>query len=145
MTDKFNKITLEKNVNINSSSKFFDFKMGSIGAVIMGGAVYYINSEYGIESASIAASKQAAYTFLVGGSMMKMCEKLAQYFQNGTLARIASFTAPYVLTIGLTYLVHSMKGTPEPLESTIPTILLAPPAFIYWGHKKRKELEALIK
>ncbi|MCK4650306.1 hypothetical protein KAT36_03670 [Candidatus Pacearchaeota archaeon] len=134
----------ERNVDINYSSKFFDFKMGSIGALIMGGIVYYANSEYGFDSASIAASKQAAYTFLAGGSMTKMCENLAQYFQNGTIARIASSVVPSVSTISLTYLVHSIKGTPEPLESIVPTVLLAPPAFTYWGHKKRKELEALV-
>ncbi len=142
MTDELDKPTLKR--NINCSSKFFDFKMGSIGALVMGGAVYYINSEYGFNSALIAASKQAAYTFSIGGSMMKMCENLAQYFQSNTIAKVASFTIPSTLTIGLTYLIHSIKGTPEPLESIVPTILLAPPALAYWGHKKRKELETLV-
>ncbi len=36
--------------------------------------------------------------------------------------------------------VHSTRGTPEPLSSTIPTIILSPISFAIWGVRKRKQL-----
>ncbi len=43
------------------------------------------------------------------------------------------------LTIILVYAVHSLKGTPRPFESTLPTIILAPPGFFFLAWKKRKQ------
>jgi hypothetical protein len=34
--------------------------------------------------------------------------------------------------------MHNLKGTPKPLESTIPTTIIIPATAI-WGFKKRKE------
>jgi len=119
---------LVPNVGFNNApgnNKYFDPKMGSI--------VFYINSEYGADLALIAATKQAAYTFLVGGSMMRLTENLVTYFRSDRVSRITSVTIPSILTIGLTYLIHSIKGTPEPFESTIPTIILEHPPHFFGG------------
>lgn len=126
-------------------NKYFDYKMGLAGALGMGAIVYYINSEYGIDQASIAATKQAVYTFFIGGAAMGVCENLATNLKNKKLARAASTIIPSLATIGLTYLLHETKGTPEPFNSTIPTILLAPPSFIIWGNRKRNQLEKIIE
>jgi hypothetical protein len=131
--------------NALGNNSYFDLKMGTLGAALMGSTVFYVNSEYGIDAASIAAAKQTAYTFLVGGAIVKFCENVATYFQDSKVSKIMSVLAPSTLTLGLTYLVHSLKGTPEPLESIIPTLLLTPPSLAYWGNKKRNQLEDLLK
>jgi hypothetical protein len=56
---------------------------------------------------------------------------------NKTFAYICAVIAATLLTVGLVYIVHSLKGTPKPFESTIPTIILAPPGFIYVARMKR--------
>ena len=141
------KVPYENNNGQNAlgNNSYFDPKMGTLGALIMGSAVFYVNSEYGIDAASIATAKQAAYTFFVGGSIVKLSENMATYFENSKVSKVMSVLVPSTLTLGLTYLVHSLKGTPEPLESTIPTLLLAPPSFAIWGNKKRNQLEELLK
>lgn len=144
MYDEVEPITHRRNQNALGNNKYFDPKMGAAGAVVMSGIVYYINSEYGIDAASFAATKQAVYTFFLGGLMMKFSENLSIYFNSDSLAKATSVLVPTALTVGLTYLVHSMKGTPEPFESTIPTMFLAPVGFLWWGHKKRKQLEELV-
>ena len=47
---------------------------------------------------------------------------------------------PALVAVGLTYFIHSLKGTPETLYSTMPTMLVALPAFCIWGYKARKNL-----
>jgi hypothetical protein len=34
-----------------------------------------------------------------------------------------------------TALLHSLRGTPEPLRSTVPAMLMAPPSFYVWGRR----------
>lgn len=131
--------------NTLGNHKFFDFKMGVLGAAVMGAAVYWINSEYGFDAASIAATKQTAYTFLVGGVVTRMCENLATKFRNGTLSKTAAVIIPSGLTIGLNYLLHSLKGTPEPFESTIPTMIGAPLGTFWWARRKRNQLERFVE
>jgi len=43
------------------------------------------------------------------------------------------------VAVGLTFLVHSLKGTPEPLLSTLPTALIGPPGFLVLGWRARRE------
>ena len=127
------------------NNRYFDPKMGAAGAAIMGAAVYYVNSEYSIDLASIAAAKQAAYTFLMGGVMMKMCENLSTSLKNRHLSKTLSSLVPSAATIGLTYLIHSLKGTPEPFESTVPTVIAGPIVFTFWGNRKRNQLEKKLR
>ena len=56
------------------------------------------------------------------------------------------------MAVGFTYLVHSLKGTPEPFLSTLPTMVIAPPAFVWlaWkrqlgAYKLRKKVENRIE
>ena len=44
---------------------------------------------------------------------------------------------PTAVTVGTTFLVHSLRGTPEPALSTIPVALLSPPSFTFWARKTR--------
>ena len=117
--------------------KIIDVKLGIIGAVFMGSVVFYINSDHGPFLATIAALKQAFYTFFIGGLILKVLEIIVVEIPNKTFAYICAVIATTLLTVGLVYIVHSLKGTPKPFESTIPTILLAPPGFIYVARMKR--------
>jgi hypothetical protein len=112
-------------------------KLGMIGALFMGSVVYYINIDHGPFLASIAALKQGAYTFFIGGIILKILELIVTGINNKFWAYICSVVAATIITVGLVYLVHSMKGTPKPFESTVPTILLAPFGYIYVARMKR--------
>ena len=103
----------------------------------MGSVVFYINFDHGPFPASIAAFKQGLYTFFIGGLILRILELIVTGINNKILAYICSVVAATLITVGLVYLVHSMKGTPKPFESTIPTIILAPPGYIYVARMKR--------
>ena len=108
----------------------------------MGGIVFGINYFTTHETAGsiTAALKQGAYTFLLGGTLMKGCEYLAISIKKRTVAIILSVVIPSVFTLILTYTMHNLKGTPRPLESTIPTIIIIPATAI-WGFKKRNQFD----
>lgn len=122
---------------------FFDLRSGLIGAIVMGSIVFYINCNHGLLEGLIAAGKQATYTFFFGGIMMKMVENITIGVRNKTLAIMCATLVTGLITVTLTYLVHSFKGTPEPFWSTVPTAILAPSGFLWWSLKKRKELETI--
>jgi hypothetical protein len=126
----------------NSGHRFIDYKIGIAGAIVMGGIVFGINyfTTHEIAGSLTAAVKQGTYTFLFGGTLMKGCEYLATSIINRRVAILASVIIPSVLTLILTYTMHHLKGTPKPLESTIPTLIIIPATAI-WGFKKRNQLD----
>jgi len=128
---------LAPNKFINTFNQLIDVKLGIIGALFMGSVVFYINADHGPFLASIAALKQGFYTFFIGGIILKILELIVTGINNKFWAYICSVVAATIITVGLVYLVHSMKGTPKPFESTIPTILLAPIGYIYVARMKR--------
>lgn len=115
-----------------------DVKLGIIGAVFMGSVVAYINSDHGIFPASIAALKQALYTFFIGGVIIKILDLIVNNIRKKTYAYLISITVATFLTTSMVYFVHCLKGTPKPLDSTIATVILAPPGYIYLAYFKRK-------
>ena len=119
-------------------SRFINIKMGLAGALIMGGIVWFINISYGWWPATIAALKQAPYTFLLGGILIKLLDTIAISIKKRYLAVIVATLTVSVVTIILVYIVHSMKGTPRPFESTLPTIIMAPPGFLALAIRKRR-------
>lgn len=120
-------------------NKLFDPKMGLAGALLLGTIVFFINYDHGIVNGLIAASKQALYTFFVGGFITRLCENMATIKDNFT-ALFLAVLIPSIIAVTLTFIVHSIKGTPEPFNSTIPTMLLAPPGFLWWALQKRKQI-----
>ncbi|MCD4759677.1 hypothetical protein K8R33_02225 [archaeon] len=126
------------------NNRVIDPKMGAIGAAIMGGVVYYINHDAGFDAASVATLKQATYTFFAGGITTRFCENLSIYFENKKVSKVMSILVPSTIAIGLTYLLHNLKGTPEPMNSTIPSMVISPPGCAWWGHRKRKQLERIM-
>ena len=132
-----------KRKNALGHNSYFDPLMGLIGATVMGTIVFFINWDHGIGWGLFAAAKQATYTFLAGGTMMRITENIASYFKNGYLSVFLAVLTPSVIAITLTFLLHSLKGTPEPLNSTIPTMLLAPWGFFWWALQKRRQLNRM--
>ncbi len=120
---------------------FFDPKMGAVGAVILGTVVFFINYDHGIIWGITAALKQSAFTFFIGGTLTRLCENLASAIKKEYLAILAAVAIPTTISLMLTYTVHSLKGTPEPLNSTIPTLMMAPWGFLWWALRKRKQLK----
>ncbi len=125
--------------------KYFDPKLGLAGALLLGSIVFFINYDYGIGNGLIAASKQFFYTFFIGGFITRLCENIASSIKKESIAIITAVLIPSLIAVILTYIVHSIKGTPEPLNSTIPTMFLAPPGFLWWALKKRKQLKLVQK
>jgi hypothetical protein len=123
---------------INFSKKFIDYPSAFAGALIMGGIVGIINIKHGAWPASTAAMKQAAYTFLFGGAIIRLLYFIVLSMPGRITSLILSVFIASVVTIILVYLVHSMKGTPMPLESTLPTVFLAPPGFLFLALRRRK-------
>ncbi|NTV84965.1 MAG: hypothetical protein HGA23_11815 [Bacteroidales bacterium] len=106
----------------------------------MGLIVGAINSGHGWWPAATAAMKQAAYTFLFGGMMIKLLYIIVMAVPGKIKALILSVSAVSVVTVTLVYLVHSLKGTPMPFASTLPTIILAPPGFFFLAYRKKKQM-----
>ena len=122
---------------INHISRFINLKMGLAGAVIMGAIVWIINMGYGWWPATTAALKQGAYTFFFGGILIKMLDTIATRIKNRYLGIAVSTIVVSVITITLVYIVHNLKGTPRPFESTLPTLIMAPPGFLALAIRKR--------
>ena len=111
--------------------------MGLLGAMIMGSVVYWVNADHGFWAAIPAALKQATYTAVAGGFLSRFCEKTAIKFDNKTKSIILGTILPTILAVTMTYGVHILRGTPEPVNSTIPTMVLAPWSFLWWAMRMR--------
>ena len=122
-------------------ARYIDYKMGMAGAIVMTGIVFGVNYQglHDVSGATTAALKQGTYTFLFGGSIMRGCEYLAARISNPRTALIAAVVIPSAVAICLTFGVHQLKGTPKPVESTIPTAVLVIPSTAVWGYRKRKQ------
>lgn len=121
-----------------------DLRMGIVGALFMGGLVFAVNAPHGWMGATTAALKQGAYTLCAGGFLLRTCENLALGMRNRRLALALALVVPSTISIALTYAVHQMRGTPAPLHSVLPTLLLAPPSFLAWGWRKRRNRDATV-
>jgi len=136
---------------LKTGSKFVDYKMGIAGSIVMAIVIFSINYfgkriplEYQDDLffwSTVAALKQAIYTFFFGGIIMKGAERFATEISRRVLALTLATLVPSIVSIMLTYTVHSMKGTPCPLESTIPTMIFVFPSTFIWGLMNRRKME----
>jgi len=128
---------------MKTKNKFFDFKIGFAGATVMGIVVFSINY-YGTKNLTgglTAALKQATYTFIFGGTIMKICENVAISIKKRRTALVAAVVVPSTISLLLTFGMHNLKGTPKPLASTIPTAIFVIPSTAIWGMRKRKQFD----
>ncbi len=107
----------------------------------MGGMVFYINLDESFEGAVYAALKQAVYTFFLGGICVRLSENVAVQTKNAYWGVIKGTILASFVTITSVYAIHSFKGTPKPLLSTLPTAILAPPGFIVLAGFRRYKYE----
>jgi len=105
----------------------------------MGAIVFFINLEHGWQASTVAGIKQWAYTFLFGGVIIKLLEKLLEKFENKLVGLLISVSVISAITIILVLSIHNLKGTPEPFLSTIPTIIMAPPGFLVLALRFQKK------
>jgi len=125
-------------VNIRAFlDKHIDYPAAVAGAIILGSIVFVINYDHGWNNALLAAGKQATYTFFAGGYMVRLNERIALALNPAVVAILAGVLCAGGLAVSLTYLVHSLKGTPEPLNSTVPTMVLALLGFTFLGVRAR--------
>jgi hypothetical protein len=118
---------------------WIDVRSGLAGGLLMGGAVFFINLSHGALGATTAALKQFAYTFLMGSLIMRLCTALALRKGPDAVMIPAAILIPSVVTIGATFFVHSLRGTPEPLLSTLPVAIASPAGFAFWSRRVRRE------
>jgi hypothetical protein len=126
-------------------SRYIDYSMAWKGALFLAVLVWLINLPHGPWAALPAALKQATYTYFVAGFVTRLCENIAVRIDHRSLALFAAVVIPSSVALGLTLLLHSLKGTPEPLRSVVPTLLTAPPAFFWWGRRKRLAHESMAR
>jgi hypothetical protein len=118
---------------------WIDVRSGLAGGLLMGGAVFFINLSHGTLGATTAALKQFAYTFLMGSLIMRLCTALALRKGADAVMIPAAIVIPSIVTIGATLFVHSLRGTPEPLLSTLPVAVASPAGFAFWSRRVRRE------
>lgn len=123
---------------LDQVNKWIDVKMGVLGSIFMGSWVFWINYEHGLMETSIAAMKQGLYTLFFGGLFVKMAENIAISIDSQWRAILYGGSVPMLITSALTFGLHSMKGTPEPFHSTIPTMIFSLMSFCCWSWYKRK-------
>jgi hypothetical protein len=121
--------------------KFVDVSTAWKAALFLGLVVYAINFSHGALAALPAALKQAIYTLLVSGLIVRLCENLITKVRPMAVAWPLAILLPSAVAVGLTFVMHSLKGTPEPLYSTLPTLLITPPAFAVWAWRCLKTAE----
>lgn len=121
---------------IDQVNKWIDVKMGFLGAIFMGSWVFWINFEHGMLETSVAAFKQGIYTLFFGGLFLRMAENIACSMDSRTRGVFLGGFIPMFITSTLTLGLHSLKGTPEPFHSTIPTIVFSYISFTFWGWYK---------
>jgi len=109
-------------------------------ALFLGAVVYAINFSHGAMAALPAALKQALYTLLASGFIVRLCENLITKVRPMVIAWPLAVLVPSAVAVSLTYIMHSLKGTPEPLYSTLPTVLVTPPAFAVWAWRSLRKV-----
>jgi hypothetical protein len=119
--------------------RYINYRLGIYGALFLGIVVFIINYQATLAwmPSLTAALKQGSYTFLFGGLIMKLCEYLALRIKQQIVAIGVAIFIPTMIALSLTFAIHNLRGTPRPLASTIPTLLIIPAAGVV-AYRKRK-------
>lgn len=123
---------------LRALGRVYDLRSALIGALLMATIVALINASHGLEAALTAAAKQGAYTLVIAGLILRLCERLAVALEPAGLAVVVSTLVSTLVTVGATTLLHHLRGTAEPWASVIPTLVLGPPSFVAWALRSRR-------
>jgi hypothetical protein len=130
---------------LKTFSRYFNYKTALGGAVFMGTLIFGINyfGSDDLHGSTIAALKQAGYSGISGGFLIKMSKYFALKYKNKALSLTSAIILPVLTTTLLTYGIHKYyKESPKPIASTAPATLiislLAPP---YASYVRRKDSE----
>lgn len=119
-----------------------DLRTAAAGALVMATAVFWVNSGHGAAAAAVAAAKQATYTFFFAGFVSRNNERLAAAGPAWRAVPTAVLVSS-ALAVTFTFLVHSLRGTPDPLQSTLVTVIAAPPGFAFLAWRSRAQATTL--
>ena len=120
----------------------FDAKMGALGGLLLGGGVFYAKLPDGYWLASTAAGEQFVFNFLLGGVLMRLCERLALLYERRIVSLIMAIVVPGMINIAGTYIMHCFDaGEVDPIWATVPSMIFAPMGYIWWGRRKRNQWE----
>ena len=115
-----------------------DVRSGLLGGSLLAAIVWWINASHGALPATTAAVKQFVYTFFMGAFVMRLCTRLALREGANALALTLAVLLPSGVTVGATFIVHSLRGTPETVLSTLPAAILSPLSFALWARHVRR-------
>jgi len=113
-------------------------KAGFLGGLILGGAVYWINADFGWQAAGVAALKQGCYTWFFGGSLVRLCETFSLKGEKKWRSILLGTLIPTTIAICAVLTIHHLKGTPRPFYSSVPVMISAPISFLCIGYRSRK-------
>ena len=113
-----------------------DLRTATAGAVVMASAVFWVNSDHGTFAAAIAAAKQATYTFFFAGFVSRNNERLATAGPAWRAVPKAVLVSS-AMAVTFTFILHSLRGTPDPFHSTLVTVVAAPPGFAFLAWRSR--------
>lgn len=113
--------------------------MGAIGGVLMGSVAYYANWEHGFDQAIIPAGKQFMYTLLVGGSLVRVTERISIAYEKRALSIFLAILTPVAISAVLLTSIHVMRGTPNVFQTILYTLLAIPPGFIVMAFYTRNK------
>jgi hypothetical protein len=103
----------------------------------MGSLAALINSSHGALPAAIAGGKQALYTFFFGGLIVQLCTRLASRPGPRAPVLAIAIAVPFLITVALITVVHSLRGTPEPLLTIGVVVMLGLPSFMILARRAR--------
>jgi hypothetical protein len=113
---------LENKLNA-ALTKIINPKIGVVVGTINSTYAYLINANHGFDPAILAAGKQFAFSFFIGGFIGKICQYCAR-IENKYIAWSLGEIVPFIVANSLLYTIHKLSGTPEPLNSLIlPSII----------------------
>jgi len=131
------------------TSRYINYKLGSLFGLGAGSIVFYINREHGFWPAAGGFGKQFLYNLLVGGFNLKTCERLSRKFDSRLLSLVSATIIPTAQAFAITYAIHNLGGTPESLESSTWQVYCNLPLFLVFGlgyrRKYEKDLEEIVE
>ena len=123
--------------------KHFDWRSGVIAGVVFALVVFAINvaatDPVNWLGSVTAGLKQFVYTVFVGSWLFGFAQWISRRFESTVVAITVSTIVCGSLASALILGMHSLRGTPEPLLSSLPSIIIGILILPFVLKDKRKE------